>query len=1228
MPIANKIQMVFAGVNPSAPNQLVRDDELATATNIDFSIERGAATVRRGSIRKYVCGTSTSPVYRLEKHYTTSLASSLMFARCGAAVYRGSSGTLSLVASGLTGSEINTADMGFSQYRDKAFLGLTPYGSSLSIDENGTSRSWVLEAPPAVVVGVAGTLADLNFVAGWTVPEGTDGGLVSGTQTVTADVDTLRINAQASINWSGNLASNGGVIGDYGIDYVTLKISDPVKVTHIYKDFSIGDATFENYYHAEMDVVLGEDVLADPVVLTDALIENTEGEAIDAETREEIISILREGLRIPVTRVSAAKDSWTTWGVQRPNFKFIGNRSGGGDWSNIGAARIVVVARDTVVVEIKNWVVKGAEGYPLNDANVGYAYWETFATYDGTVKVEESAPGPVSARVKIQQGKMTVVSSNTSPTDATHRILYAQGGFLRQPYAVATNTVATLTYTHNTSDVQVITDGYLMDPTIRSAFYNTVKAASEPLNDRIFVGWGNKIAWSKPGKPGSFPRESFTRVSHEGDNVQKLLVWSPGLVVINRDSVYELHGSIFEGASQDWVLQRTGARRGSRAVNVPIKTPYGIPLIDYDGLYMYIPGQGVDQEISWAAEVIADAWRGVGASDPAAQKGSRVPAINLGVVYNASCAYTDGKLYLAVPTGSDTIPKTVFVFDFRFRKVWWYTYNFAIYSLFWDAVNNVLLAGSSAGAIMQIETGDNDQTTSGVAQNISYYARTKQWTTPADTLAENLQLEHRGPNIIAKAVVDSTATQTLGTLTSTNRDWSHPTLSGTIGNNVQFEFSGSHTDGAPYTTLWGLDFDALVEPKRIDYFHTDYFDNNYPAEKLWDVDVSDVEIFGTGTVSKVTYVDGTAVMTSALVGPTPKRKTFNNSFPANTYGNIGYSIYTADAATDFKLWRSTFMVRNEPPRVNTWKTEVKSLEENIVDAVDVDIAPNGTVLGTIFVDNVAISTATFTGNNQQSFTHKLPIEQYGRTVYALYSGSSFKHYKTWWHLRPQPDRWTNYVTDKYPLPSDSQPRTLLATLDCLGGSVTGTLILDWTAVSTHTFTGSANRVQTHRRALDLDGSYAIQTASDMHMIYNAVGSGKFKHYNTQFETERKPFGKKQWSITYKKLGGATEIDMARFWSLDAETNGTATITSVWDVDAGATNTETHTITNRQYKPRMSFPPGVRSRLFQIRMWSSQNFQVYKTNLDIMRVAPKGVSRISLVGQPAEQFTIGPTGRAR
>jgi hypothetical protein len=97
--------------------------------------------------------------------------------------------------------------------------------------------------------------------------------------------------------------------------------------------------------------------------------------------------------------------------------------------------------------------------------------------------------------------------------------------------------------------------------------------------------------------------------------------------------------------------------------------------------------------------------------------------------------------------------------------------------------------------------------------------------------------------------------------------------------------------------------------------------------------------------------------------------------------------------------------------------------------------------------------------------------------------------------------------------------------------------------------------------------------------------------------------------------------MARFWNLDVEAEGTATITSMWDYDAGTTNTQTHTVTGREYVDRLSFPPGIRSRLWQTRLWSSQNFQVFKSNLDIIRQGKTGLTVVTIPGVPVENQKI-------
>jgi len=167
MPRQEKVQIVFAGVQSNMAEHVVGNNEVVSATNIDFSAELGAASVRRGSSQLIKVAGESTPVYRLKRAYQQGLASSLFFARIGTTVYAGAS-TLSLIQNGLTGDSINDANMGFSTYREDAFLGLTKVAANVaaSVDTAGTARDWVLTKPANKCTVATDVLANLEMTNG------------------------------------------------------------------------------------------------------------------------------------------------------------------------------------------------------------------------------------------------------------------------------------------------------------------------------------------------------------------------------------------------------------------------------------------------------------------------------------------------------------------------------------------------------------------------------------------------------------------------------------------------------------------------------------------------------------------------------------------------------------------------------------------------------------------------------------------------------------------------------------------------------------------------------------------------------------------------------------------------------------------------------------------------------------------------------------------------------
>lgn len=1217
MPSANPQIVSFGGANNAKTTpHLLDDGEVLTSTNLDFGQEPGAAVSRHGSTRIWTV--VASPVTKLFKHYKNSLSSSILYAQVGGSIYRVLNGTATATTTINTGYLAD--NVAITQFKDYIYT-IGTAGAN-SIQDNGTAtKHWIKNPPATAPTSTVTTLTPLVVSTLFNAGEGSMTSEAGGTATFTTSASPYRIQINGTLI-STNLNSNSGnTIGDSGIHYVELLFSNPNAVAKISQDYSIGNTDFTNVYHTEFDTAYSSD--AEPVLANpEELIESQLGvgassdNSVDLATREDMLSEARTEIRSPTGRVVLAKNTFSLWSESRPNFELITKDSAPIGWDNIQACRIIIECKATTQIKIRNWTIAGALTYPLNDADVGYAWAETVAEFDAAgFLVSESTPGPFSTRVKMQNARALTTGGSPAATDSsyTHRILYRQGGYLRDFYAVATNLIGTATYTDTVSDVSALTSGFKLNRNLysRAGFPNNIVTASEIFYNRIFLAHENRLRWSLPGRPGAFPILSESIVSHSGDEIRSLIAWPPGLVVVNRDSVYEMQGTIFEGDAANWSLNRTGSKHGSKAPLVCIKTPFGIPLLELDGLYMYIPGSGIDQPLAWLMGKIGDAWRGTTANDPAAIKGNRAPAINRGQIHHSCAEYYDGRLYLAVPTGSNTYCDTLFVLDFTTERVWWYKYPFNISSLMWDVADFRLLAGSEGGYIFQIEAaGSQDQNEAAVATGIVYTLRSKPVTAPTDFVLENVALEYRGGgNALVKAIVDNTSTITMGTLTSTTQDWFIPPFSAQVHNNIIFGVDGTSTGDRQ--VLYQVEGEMLVEPKRVEFWRTEH--QPYDTEQIWDVHQADLEIVGTGTVTGIAYVDNTAVMTRVdLVGPTSGRKVFVRAYPNDTYGQVGYTKYNTTGGLVFKHWQTVAVTRPEPPRILNYVSPRRNFQdEQEFKTTECCIDPiGGTVTQITVVDGTAVATNTYSSAKKTSVVKSLPNDLYGRIVWAEYSGPTvFKFYDDWFESLKEPDRVNNWKFGPVPFPSQTYVKTWYPTLNP-NGTMTGILYLDNTAISTSTFVGTDR--QTYNVGLDVSMAIAVQTGSFLEVYYTGTN---FKHYDTQYETEAKPFGKNTWLTKYEKIGGATEIDMARWWSYDIEASGTATITSIWDTDIGSTNTETITVVNRQWVERKPFPPGVRFHNLQHRLYSVSNFKLWKDNIDIERQGVKGFSRITKQGVP-------------
>jgi len=420
------------------------------------------------------------------------------------------------------------------------------------------------------------------------------------------------------------------------------------------------------------------------------------------------------------------------------------------------------------------------------------------------------------------------------------------------------------------------------------------------------------------------------------------------------------------------------------------------------------------------------------------------------------------------------------------------------------------------------------------------------------------------------------------------------------------------------------------EPSDVTQWRSEYYPTGDVVLDGVLLDVWVTPTSGTGTlgVSIVTDNGGTVnVSTPTLTSTSTQRMTrFISADPSSLeslYANQFKIVVLATNAT-FRAYEVKPSLRKEPEFQTLHITEKVVLQaEAWWQSFTADIAPAATTTATVFVENVAVGTYTITPsgttsglitaneNLRDGWSFALPSETYGQSAYIKYTGR-FKHYATLWDKEEEPNRLLFHESPVHALPSENYDKLWIAEINPLGGSVVGVCVVDGVAISTQTLTG------TLRKKFELSLPL-LSAGKTIKATYTS--STQFKHYGTDWQFTPKPFGQTTWFVEYRKPGGASTLDMGRFYSFDLEAPTNTKVVSVWYADGVAYQTNTLTLTQtdqRQWFDRVALPPGMRGRLFYQTLTSTAPIKIWKANLDIDQVGIKGLSRTTIKGVPSER----------
>lgn len=1020
----------FRTLNLTSARDKLAEGEVASALNIDFGREVGAAVVRRGTSPIYAGSTRISHpnVRTIARHYIDpySIGSSKWYTSTATATYR----DLTQIGSG--GEHVPMV-----QFKEWMIISTEAGGI---MDDGTTTIPWIGHAPstaPSVSVENAPLYQPAGVwtaqqVTTWTPAGDGNGGVAEGTDKIVIQFTP----------------SNGNFdLAEDSIFYIDISLSNTDVV--VTQEWSIGAPDFKNVMRAQCVPGQPTALFANPALVVD--IANA-----SLEERERMLEEMRMHAKMPSTALTLSPNVYGVWAVQRPMFEM--SSSVAADWSNIGAVRYIVEGTGDMMVGIRNLAVSNTTGYPLNDPSSGYVWWETWVTKKDGYVSRESAPSPPSARKPVQAARATITLPVTPPASYgyTHRRIYRQGGYMRDAYLVAEVPIATTTVIDAKSDVDALLGNVRMVRDIYSnqEFGGYATCFSEPFNGRLVFGFENRIWWSEPNMPGMVRRTSWAEVSHAGDHVQAIVNWGPILVVINRDSIYEVDGELR--------VQRSNSPRGSKAKKVPCSTPYGIPILDYDGLHFYQPGASNIIQYDWIQRAV----------------GNLSPLLNTYYINNSFAVWADNRLYLAIPTQSSS-PDTILVFDFVHQTTSLWKYPYAITAGYWNQVDNELILGTPHGLVNgNSRFSDNDWTPTAELP-VTWNFETGLWTFVPESRLMNIGVDWRGSASVEIAANGGPYTTILSSSGPRRREL--PTASGTLYNTVSFRFSGQGP-GAVYALEW----DAYDEVPKVLFARSPY------ARFDTDMRLNAVTVHADALSSNVTvrvYVNGSVVHTTTITGDGPTGYTI--TIPET----VGASAFVElESTTPFRFYELRFHGEPEPAVVTRLRVDEKIYEQEQefkAWAANMDCLGN-TVTVSIYIDATLITTFQVSGQGRKGYVQALPasgpVHPMGRHIWAEYSGGPFRHYATWYEVKAEPSRLHHFRTNPDMRGEEHEWKAFSYVLE---GTATAKVYIDGAEVLQKSVSGAGVEA--------LPPSTFGRTA---YVVYSS--SAPFKHYGTTFTTRAEP----------------------------------------------------------------------------------------------------------------------------
>jgi hypothetical protein len=215
-------------------------------------------------------------------------------------------------------------------------------------------------------------------------------------------------------------------------------------------------------------------------------------------------------------------------------------------------------------------------------------------------------------------------------------------------------------------------------------------------NGTLFLIKNHQVHYCKPQRPEYWPSSYYIDVSAIQYPLVCGVIYDTMPYVFDKREIYYLAGTQFADLPDMTTFRPypQSARAGAMSsAAVAVALGLGIFHIGHDGIYRFAPNgsaSGADDKISDQVNPIF-----------LGETVNGIPAI--ASLSTAWLQWFDNKLYFGYPSGSDTYPKNVIVFDFARQKIAYYVYPFDIAAPCNDKYYGRFLACPSTGNLNKVE---------------------------------------------------------------------------------------------------------------------------------------------------------------------------------------------------------------------------------------------------------------------------------------------------------------------------------------------------------------------------------------------------------------------------------------------------------------------------------------------------------------------------------------------